>query len=50
MFWRVSLITVGINSPKVIGTKSSFLEELELKSFILIILLGWLTRQEHKNS
>ena len=50
MFWHVSLITVGINSPKVIGTKSSFLEELELKLFLLNILLGWLTRREHKDS
>ena len=46
MLWHVLLITKGINCSKIMGTKSLFLEELELILFLLINLLDWLIRQE----
>ena len=42
--------TVGVNSPKVVGTKSLYIEELGIQSILLKLDLGWLTRQEHKDS
>ena len=42
------ILSLGINSPKVMGTKSSYVEHLKLLSFLLEF--GRLTRRERKDS